>query len=696
MYPLERSLPHRAARGLYAHCLGLVAAAAALCASTAAAQPLTADDCGAAAGAALLLTGESGECAAAPILDTEITIAVTGIIARARVTQKFYNPGDDWVEGVYIFPLPDGAAVDHLRMFVGDRIIEGQIRERESARADYEAAKRSGVRASLVEQQRPNIFTTSVANIGPEETVEIVLELQDVVRYDSGEFRLRFPTVVAPRHLAGAADAGPTPGALAADGGAADGDPIAFLTQAVARASEPINFFSMEVEVDAGFALRALYSPTHGIETADLSGGVQLVRLRDSIDPADRDFVLVWAPRLGEQPRATLFSEELGGDTYALLMLVPPAEDLQSTQHLSREVVLVIDTSGSMIGDSLDQAKLALQMALDQLRPDDWFNVIEFNTEAQRLFPASVATTAAAAATARSFVDGLQADGGTNIAAALELALDPPAAPVDLRQVIFITDGAVGNEVELFTYIEQHIGDSRLFTVGIGAAPNAHFMRKAAEFGRGSFTFVGRPEDVSAAMDTLFAKLERPVLTDLRIDWGVDSEADAWPAPVPDLYAGEPLVVAARLEALPDQVTVSGTRSGAGWSTALDTRQDGETPGDAESGVGKLWARRKVEGLMDGLALGAERTAVRSAVLEIGLEHHLVTPFTSLIAVDVSPSAPSGGAPTRLVPLNRPAGAAGLLPRTATPSLLHAFAAVALLLVGLALRPRDESDRRED
>jgi len=683
VYPSDRSLTARSAHLLRA--LGL-ATITTLCAAGAAAQPLVTDDCGVAEGAVLQLTNAAGECAPAPILDTEVTIAITGIVARTRVKQSFYNPGDGWVEGVYIFPLPEGAAVDHLRMLVGDRIIEGQIREREKARAAYESAKRSGVKASLVEQQRPNIFTTSVANIGPEETVEIVIELQDVVRYDSGEMRLRFPTVVAARH--GAAGDDDTEGDPAHE---PDSDPVAFLTQAVERASEATNFFSMDIDLDPGFPLRALYSPTHAIDTREVGDGIHHVRLSETLSPTDRDFVLAWAPRLGDEPQAAVFSEEIDGDTYILLMMVPPLDEAVVAQAPTREVILVIDTSGSMYGPSIEQAKLALQIGLDQLRPSDWFNVIEFNDEARLLFPASTTATAANLDTARAFVDGLRADGGTDIAAALAQALETAPTAADLRQVIFMTDGAVGNEAEIFAYVEEHLGTSRLFTIGIGAAPNAHFMRKAAEFGRGTFTFIARPEDVSAAMDALFAKIERPALTNLRVDWDED-EADAWPAPIPDLYAGEPLIVSARLAAAPAELALTGSRGGEEWSAVVDGRD--QSNAQREVGVGKLWARRKVEGLMDGLALGDDRDSVHDAVVAIGLEHHLVTPFTSLIAVDVTPTAPAGDKPSRLIPLNRPAGAPGTLPRTATPSLLHAFTALALLLVGLALRQAER--RRED
>jgi Ca-activated chloride channel family protein len=638
-------------------------------------------------GGLLLTDSRTGDCSPAPVLEADISIAVTGIIARARVTQRFRNPGDGWVEGVYVFPLPDGAAVDHLRMFVGSRVIEGQIRERGKARAEYTAAKRTGIKASLVEQQRPNVFTTRVANIGPGETVEIDIELQSVIQYDEPEFRLRFPTVVAPRYF---------PSTRAVDHPTPTRSPLSeidLLGNAIPRAIVAINPLSLEVEIDSGFTLRTLYSPSHRIETEDLGGHVQLVRLHESVVPADRDFVLAWAPKIGDgpgdEPGVALFTEEIDGDTYALLMVVPALRAHTVRNRFTREVILVIDTSGSMGGASIDQAKLALLLALEQLHPGDWFNVVEFDSDARSLFSDSVEAHYDNIETARSFVDSLAADGGTHIHAALQTALEGKPAPTDLRQVVFITDGAVGNEADLFGYIEQRLGDSRLFTVGIGAAPNAHFMRKAAQFGRGTFTYIGTTQEVSSQMEMLFEKLENPAATEIVVDWSEHTPIESWPQRIPDLYAGEPLVVAARLTFPPDEILVSGRLGDTTWERSVEAVADSN--GHAtENGIGKLWARRKIEGLSDSLALGADREAVREQIIDVALEHHLVSRFTSLVAIDTTPSAPPGGGETRAVSLNRVAGS---LPTTATPSSAHAFIAAVLLAAGLLLQPRHQEDR---
>jgi len=640
-------------------------------------------------GTLLMGIGEVAGFAPAPMLATDVDLAVAGVIVRARVTQRFVNPTDQWLEGIYVFPLPDTAAVDHLRMLVGPRVIEGQIREREEAQRLYQEAKASGRKASLLNEERPNIFTTAVANIGPHELVEVAIEYQDTVPYDGAEFALRFPLVVAPRYQ-GSDDAmcegdGLPPLVIASDRAAlfaATGTEAGATQEAGTTAGEILDPVHLSVELDPGFPLKWLYSPTHAIASQPIGGMVQLITLADDEVAADRDFVLIWAPATGRAPVATLLAEAGGDELYALLMVMPP--DPQAVDyHIAREMVFIIDTSGSMEGPSLEQAKMALLIALDQLRAHDRFNVIQFNSVTEQLFPRSVSADAAHIEQARAWVEGLAATGGTEMQPALAAALADAAAPGEVRQIVFMTDGAVSNEAALFEYIEQHLGESRLFTVGIGSAPNAFFMRKAAQFGRGTFTYVGSPSEVSARMDELFHKLETPLLTDIVVDWR-ELDGESWPSRVPDLYAGEPLVVAVQLADLPDVVTVSGRVGGEPWRVTIHHPELDHTPGGA--GIRQLWARRKIDALMDSAVTGADREAVRDAVVAVALEHHLVSKYTSLVAVDVTPTAPDGATLlTRDLPVNAPHGSTLALPRTATPAALYALlAALCLTLAPLA------------
>jgi Ca-activated chloride channel family protein len=653
-------------------------------------------------GTLLFPTAADGAFVPAPTLETDVAIAVTGVIVRAQVTQRFVNPTGEWLEGVYVFPLPDTAAVDHLRMLVGPRIIEGEIREREEAKKVYQEAKASGRKASLVEQERPNIFTSSVANVGPGETVEITIEYQDTVPFDGVEFVLRFPLVVARRYVPG------TP----LDGGVEGGQPTlpadaclegrAQPTDVVPDAervtpplsSVPVNPVRLSVEIDPGIALKWLYSPSHPVVTEPIGAFVHLVSLADDAVPADRDFVLVWAPAAGALPQATLLAEQIGADVYALLTVVPP-DAKTAAYRIARETVFVIDTSGSMAGQSIEQAKLALLIALDRLDAGDRFNIIQFNHTLERLFPHAVPADEADVAAARTWVESLTADGGTEMLGAIEAALADAAAPGEVRQVIFITDGQVSDEERLFATIEQRLGGSRLFIVGIGAAPNGHFMRKAAQFGRGTFTYVGSPQEVSSRMDELFHKLEKPQLADIEVDWG--GEAAAWPERVPDLYAGEPLVLTAKLTNMPDQIVVSGRTGADPWRVVIHRPPMTDTT-LASAGIGQLWARRKIESLLDRVVDGSDtdRDAVRHAVIEVALQHHMVTNYTSLVAVDVTPTAPGDARLlTHDYPVNAPHGSALRLPSTATPARLYLVIAALLGIIAHAIRRATPSPARE-
>ena len=632
----------------------------------------------------LYRSDQPGRYVRAPTLATEVEISVRGTLAEARVRQRFTNPTAEWVEGVYVFPLPSEAAVHDMRLVIGERIIEGQIQEKAEARRTYEKAKSEGRKASLVEQERPNIFTTSVANVGPGETVAVEIAYQQTLRWDGGTFELRFPMVVGPRYIPGAenSEAPPGYGWSRATDRVPDADRI---TPPVQHPSAgPANPVRLRVSLDAGLPLASLVCPYHAVEIVRGAGEERVVTLDGGEVPADRDFVLRWTPEPGSAPRAAVFTEAWQGAVYVLAMVVPPASEHVAEARLPRETVLVIDTSGSMQGTSIVQARAALKDALDRLHPEDLFNVIRFDSRMERLFPESRPAMPAALDDARAWVDALGAGGGTEMRPALLAALAEGEVSAPVRQVVFITDGCVGNEDELFALIHANLGRTRLFTVGIGSAPNQHFMERAAALGRGTFTFIGSTAEVATTMEALFGKLENPVLADLELAWP-DSGAEVWPQRLPDLYDGEPLVVAARLGTTAGELVLSGVRAAARWETRVPL-----AAADDRAGIHRLWARRKIADLEASRARGRDDAEVRAAVLEVALAHHLVSRVTSLVAVDVTPTRPSGeGLSSAAVPTNLPAGWKwesqwGAMPRTATSWRLHAMVALALAaLAGL-------------
>lgn len=596
-------------------------------------------------GSLLLQSATPGRYVEAPLVAADVKMDIAGPVIRTRLTQRFTNPTDKWVEGVYAFPLPEDAAVDTLKVIIGDRFIEGDIKERKEARMIYEEAARSGQRAGLVEEERPNLFTTSLANIGPGETVAIQIEFQDKARLDNGVWSTRFPLVIGPRYI-------PQPArpALVADASGRIGignprvpDADRITPPVLHPAHEPtgaeglrlpVNF---DISLEAGVPLADISSQTHALNVIGSRDGSMHISLKDGEIPADRDFVLSWKPEPSTAPRASLFREERNGEEFLLAVINPPAMKVEG-QRRDRETIFVIDNSGSMSGESMDQAKKGLLLALDRLAPTDEFNVIRFDDTMDMLFTVAVPATEQNLARARRFVSNLQANGGTEMLPALKAALiDNDRNNIEeVRQVVFITDGAIGNEDELFKAIHDGLGRSRLFTVGIGSAPNGYFMTRAARQGRGTFTYMDDVTKVTEQSAKLFAALENPVMTDLEAKLPL-ATSDAYPSPLPDLYFGEPVTMVIRADDLKGDLQLSGRLNGKTWSTTLSLADAAPT-----KGIAQLWARAKISGIEESRYAGVAMEAVDAGVLTTALDFHLVSRLTSLVAVDKTPARPAG------------------------------------------------------
>jgi Ca-activated chloride channel homolog len=635
----------------------------------------------------LLLQMQSGYVTATRI-NTEVEITVSGPVARTIVKQRFRNDGSEWVEGVYVFPLPDTAAVDRMRIQAGERVIEGVIREKEQARTEYEQAKKSGARAGLVEQQRTNLFTTSIANLSPGETVSVEIEYLQTVPYDDGLFSLRFPLSVTPRYIPG------TPSGRQGSGWSADTDSVpdaSLITPPVVTQSQD-HRVGLRVRIDAGVPLANIESRYHPVTVTEAEGASNRfdVALAESSVPMDHDFELTWRAVAGSMPRAVLFRENVDQLAHYLLMVLPPDEAgagaPMHTPPMPRELVFVVDTSGSMHGVSMEQARQVLLLALDGLRATDRFNVIQFNSVTSELFPQSVAASPGNVGLAANYIRSLAANGGTEMRPALERALTGAEAGEHLRQIIFVTDGSVGNEQELFSLIDRRLGNSRLFTVGIGSAPNSLFMRKAAEAGRGTYTFISALHEVRERMEGLVRKLEHPRLTGIEVEW--PETALAYPQIVPDLYAGAPIVQKVRLAAAPqngDQVRISGTSPAGDWGVDLPVAAERINPG-----IAAIWARARIEHLEDSERQGADADEVRAAVVETALAHHLVSRHTSLVAVDRTPVRPQSSSldseqvPT-LLPYGQSQRAIFGFPATATGWAGNVALGAFLMLVALGM-----------
>ena len=607
---------------------------------------------------------------------TDVAIDVRGLVASATVSQVYVNETSTPVEAVYVFPLPHDAAVYEMEMRVGDRLIRSVVKEREQARQAYEAARSEGKRAALVEQERPNVFTTSLANLMPGDRVEVRLGYVQPLAWMDGRVRLTFPMVVGPRYV---------PGSVGSEDAARISPPLRN------PESRPGHDLSLRVRADLGAPLAAVTSPSHEIEWTREQGAV-VVSLAGRATLPNRDFVLELAREETSQPQTALFlsPDPKGGETHFMLVAYPPSPEAL-TERAPLELTFLIDVSGSMAGTSIEQARAALLQGLDRLRPGDHFNIVAYDHTYRWFMRAPIEATPEGLEQGRQFVRALQAEGGTELLPALQHVLATPVTPGLTRTIVLLTDGCLGNEDEVFSALESGLGQSRLFTVAIGSAPNQHLATRMAEYGRGSFTHIADGSEVQAQMGRLLDQIDHPVLTGVDLHWEGVAAEDLFPQRLPDLFLRQPLVVYGRLPGFAHGRLKVMAQSAAGayeqdLPFAADTAQ-------FHPGITTLWARQLVSDRMDAwrrAAEGPERESVRKVVVEHAIRYHLLTQFTSLVAVEEVVANAEGTLRPVRVPTELPAGwqmdaVVGANPASGTADLFLEALAAALLCAGLAL-----------
>ncbi len=614
------------------------------------------------------------------VLDSRFDVQVTGLLAQTHLTRTFRNTSDVWQEGLFVFPLPEQASVYGLTMTVGERRIVGQLQPRAQARQNYEKAKQAGQKAATVEQNRPNLFTSRIANIAPGEEVTVEVQYQQPVNYRHGEFELRLPTTLTPRYMPGAPVS--TPASAWQSGWSlpttqvADADEISPFTVLPDDVNPGSHRATIQLDIEAGLPVDEVTSPSHPLKVK-LEGSRATVAPEQGKILMDRDVIVRWRPADNRAPTAALFRQQWQGEDFLMAMVMPPST---TGQVLRRELLFVIDTSGSMAGESIRQARSALLRGLDTLRPGDRFNVIQFNSQAHALYTQPVPANGHYLARARDYVQDLNADGGTEMAGALSLAMGMNSSEPSghVQQMVFMTDGAVGNESALFDQIRTGLGNRRLFTVAIGSAPNMHFLREAARWGRGQYTAVHSAAEVDKALGKLFAAMEAPVMTDVEVQWP-GTVAHPVPAKPGDLFHGQPLVQVVRGAPAEGELTVSGRLPGGrSWRTSLDLAS--AAPG---KGLDRQWARGRIDAVMDSARLAGTEPD-EAAIVELSLSHGVMSPFTSFVAIEERVSRPEGESLNQeAVPTLLPAGSQpGMLryPQTATfGPLLTALGLVGLM-----------------
>lgn len=571
---------------------------------------------------------DDGKSLTFPLKHTRVNAEISGFIAKVMVTQIFENPYDRNIEAIYVFPLPQDAAVEEMVMQVGDRVTVGEVHRREEARLIYEIAKARGKVASLLEQERPNIFTQSVANIRPGDEVWITICYIELLIYDKGAYEFNFPMVVGPRYMPGA------PVGKQATGWSPD-------TTAVPDASlisPPVlkpgyrsgHDIDLEVTIDAGVPIQNLASKSHKIDILEQSGSRTALRLAPDDTIPNKDFTLRYEVA-GEKPQMALLTHRGGFGGYFMLMIQPQVEPT-GADLIPREVVFVLDVSGSMSGLPIEKSKEVVKKSLDGLAPDDTFRIITFSGRATVMSEEALPNTPENIQRAEEFIDKQRGGGGTEMLKGVQAAMSAPLDPAYMRIVVFLTDGYIGNEKQILAAIEEKRGPSRVFSFGIGSSVNRYLIQRMAEVGRGEAQFVRQDQDPEKAVERFVERIQKPCLMDIEIEWGGLKALDVYPSRVPDLFAAQPVFLVGRYESPGSAVvTLRGTVAGQPFEQHVDVLfpdWQGEN-----SALTSLWARMQIKELMVKLYKG-EIAEIVEQITNLALDYHLMSKYTSFVAVD--------------------------------------------------------------
>ena len=583
-----------------------------------------------------------------PLKHTDVKASISGYIATVDVTQEYQNPYSEKIEAVYVFPLPHNAAVNEFVMTIGERRIRGIIRERAEAKRIYDEAKRQGFVASLLTQERPNIFTQSVANIEPGKRIDVHIKYFHTLAYADGEYEFVFPMVVGPRFNPPGSTDGVGAVARGARGASGQSTEVQYLKPGE-RSGHDI---AVRVDIDAGVAIEGVASPSHVIETSAPSPeriSVSLARL-DRVP--NKDFVLRYKVA-GSTVKSAIMTHRDHRGGFFTLMLYPPA-DLKSLPRQPMELVFVLDCSGSMSGVPIAKAKAAADHALRRLGPDDTFQIINFSNSSRQLGNAPVPATPANVERGRRYLASLRGEGGTMMVTGVKAALDFPHDPRRLRVISFMTDGFIGNEAEILGEVHKGLGPSRIFSFGVGSSVNRYLIEGLARAGRGAVAYVGLDQSGGKAVDLFYDRIAHPALTDIRINWDGMRAEDIYPQKVYDLFVGRPVIVTGRFRGDGRAtVRVTGRQVDQAREIAIPVDLDDKTA--AHPGIACVWARTKIAELDDYSGRHARGESARQ-VRRLALEYGLVSVYTALVAVDSQTRTAGDHGTTVAVPVPVPEG----------------------------------------
>lgn len=591
-----------------------------------------------------------GQVVPCPLRDTSVTSDISGFVARVTVKQRFSNPSKTPIEALYTFPLPADAAVDQMSMTIGNRRVVGVVKRKEEARAVYETAKKAGKTAALLDQERPNIFTQSVANIMPGQDIVVEIGYTNVLKYEDGVYEWAFPTVVGPRYTArggyeqtwvrGSSAAAP---AHLAKLESSERDPEKITPPIAGPGQHAGHTLFMQVNLNAGVSLREVKSVLHPIEVQRQGWTKAVVTLKEGQTVPDRDFVLRYKAG-GESVETGVLTQNTNKGGHFTVVFQPPLQPTQG-QIAKREMVYVIDQTGSQSGFPVEKSKETIRAALKRLNPGDTFNLIGFNTDVYPCFPAPVPVTQDNIEKANTYLNGINAEGGTDILRSMDYVLKQPADPARLRVVAYFTDGYVGNDMQIVDFIKKNRGTTRIFPFGIGNSVNRFLIEQMAKEGRGAYQIVTLEDEGKKAANDFIKRLQRPLLLNPSVEFNGLPVEEVYPKVLPDMFAEGPLVIHGRYtKPAKGTVTVKGYFEGKPWRQ--DIPVDFPAVAKDNPAIPSLWARAKIEDIQsqdwDGAQNGSPKPDIKEAIVKTALAYQLMSQFTSFVAVEQRIVNPGG------------------------------------------------------
>ncbi|WP_367142141.1 VIT domain-containing protein [Moorena sp. SIO1F2] len=655
-----------------------------------------------------LYVNEDEEHSVFPLKHTEVYAKITGHLSRVEVIQTFDNPFSEPLEAVYIFPLPDQAAVDEMEIKLSDRIIEGNIKKREEAQTIYEQACSQGRTAGLLEQERDNIFTQSLAHIKPGEQIEVTLRYTDQLQFQGGNYEFVFPMVVGPRFI---------PGTPIDESGDTDFVPDA------SRITPPLippdmrsgHDIGVTVEIDAGVAITEVYSTSHQINI-EQQGQILRVKLSQEDTIPNKDLILRYGIAKEQTQTTVLTHADQRGNHFAVYLI--PALDYSTDEIVPKDVVFLIDTSGSQMGDPLLKSQELMRRFINGLNPKDTFTIIDISDTATQLSTKPLSNTPQNCRKAINYINQLKANGGTYLLKGIRNLLNLPAAPEGrLRSIVLLSDGYISNENQVLAEVQQQLKPgNRIYSFGVGSSPNRFLLNRLAEIGRGIARMVRQDEPTEAVAEQFFRQINNPVLTNIHVTWEGPGEAIIYPNPTPDLFTQQPLVICGRISPIQEfqaeQLQVSklkvkglennqpdsnATADRVAWPTALElsTKQHstltpnqpwpkGHATGTTPTGtlritgtradgsyyekrfnlnfdqadnpaIAQLWGRARIKHLMQQM-LSCETKAGVEAVTATALSYQLLCQYTAFVAVSDQVVAGESQLVSMQVPVTIPEG----------------------------------------